>query len=140
MIKFEIKEMDGGKWTSVAELNDGYTHISVDDHCWTVTNNGVLTSHIFKEAMQALKQLPDSPDDYEPYKRFVIERANGDKVNSSYDTMLYDCNCRERRHMIKDMSVEDPEFFRCPRTDETIVSVEQARRDWEELDEKNTIA
>ena len=52
---------------TVAVLNNGDTAIVVDDHCYAVRNwNGNewgWSSHIFRDAMAAIKALPENPDD-----------------------------------------------------------------------------
>lgn len=55
----------GSKLRTVAVLNNGYTHIGIDDSCYIILNgeNGEagVSSHIFPEALEALKQLPSKP-------------------------------------------------------------------------------
>jgi hypothetical protein len=58
---------------TVAYLNNGNSKICVDDHCYVLLNriggiDGVnevwrYSSHIFKEALAALRTLPENPDD-----------------------------------------------------------------------------
>ena len=54
---------------TVAVLNNGDTAIVVDDHCYAIRNWSGETwgwsSHIFGEALAALKVLPDNPDEAE---------------------------------------------------------------------------
>lgn len=77
-VKMEVKELkdkSGITYTSIAQFNDNFSHICVDDHCYTLVNGndelGYKKSyHLFDEAIKVLKQLPDSPNDYEPYKSF----------------------------------------------------------------------
>ena len=38
-------------------------------------DGGGFSSWIFKEAMQVLKQLPDSPKDYRPYTDFITGKS-----------------------------------------------------------------
>lgn len=51
---------------TVAILNNGDTAIVVDDHCYAVRNwtgnEWGWSAHIFREALTALKELPDDPD------------------------------------------------------------------------------
>ena len=63
--------LGGGEETvAVAEFNDGCSHIIEDDHCWVIVNGrdgeAKWSSHIFGEAMQELRDLPDVPALYRP--------------------------------------------------------------------------
>ena len=53
--------------STVVVLNNGNTAIVVDDHCYAVRNwNGNewgWSAWIFREALAALKTLPDNPDE-----------------------------------------------------------------------------
>ncbi len=68
-VTFEIKKI--GSQISVAQFNKGYSHIVVDDGCWIIMNGRETSSWIFDEAVQVLKQLPNSPSDYKPYTDWV---------------------------------------------------------------------
>jgi hypothetical protein len=57
--------------TAYAEFNGGSSHVVVDDGCWVVLNDGVPAAWIFPEAMAVLRQLPDSPRNYAPYRESV---------------------------------------------------------------------
>jgi len=74
--KWEVKKLTENKHLSLVEFNDGYSHICVDDHCYMVVNGDEesgydYSARIFPEAAQLLKELPDSPDHYEPYKKWM---------------------------------------------------------------------
>lgn len=51
-------------WRVVCELNDGYSHIAVDDGCYVLLNGGKPSAWWFPEALQALKGLPADPRDW----------------------------------------------------------------------------
>lgn len=79
--KFEIKEWilsNGAKGISVAELNNGYSHIMIDDGCWVIANgsngNAEFSAWIFPEAKKVLDKLPVSPDDYEPWLQKLSDK------------------------------------------------------------------
>ena len=72
-VKFELKAVE--KRITVAEFNNGYSHIAVDDHCWVIINGGKQSSHIFIEAMDVLKKLPSCPHDYAPYQELYENLA-----------------------------------------------------------------
>lgn len=61
-------------YTSIAQFNEGFSHICVDDHCYILVNgmdgNYTPVYHWFPEAVRILKILPDTPDNYPPYKDF----------------------------------------------------------------------
>lgn len=78
MVEFKVENI--GNHVSVAELNDGYTHICVDDSCWIIVNETKKTDMeyqpwIFPEATEVLKQLPSNPNQYEPYINFIQNRS-----------------------------------------------------------------
>lgn len=63
--------LEGGAETiAVAEFNNGCSHIIEDGHCWVIVNGrdgeAKWSSHIFPEAMQELRRLPDMPARYQP--------------------------------------------------------------------------
>lgn len=68
-MKLEIKEV--GNYITVAEFNNGFSHIAIDDHCYLLLNDKKPSYHIFDEALEVLKQLPNNPDDYEPYREYL---------------------------------------------------------------------
>lgn len=78
MVKFEVKEIkcksSGKTRTSIAEFNEGFSHICVDDHCYILVNgidgNHEPVYHWHEEAVSVLKKLPDTPYNYQPYKDF----------------------------------------------------------------------
>ena len=53
--------------STVKVLNEGNSAIVVDDHCYVIKNlidgEWVQSAWIFQEALDALKQLPDNPDE-----------------------------------------------------------------------------
>jgi hypothetical protein len=63
----EFEQIRAWPERTVAILNNGDTAIVVDDHCYAVRNwNGNewgWSAWIFREALAALKVLPDNPDD-----------------------------------------------------------------------------
>ena len=85
MIKLKIEDIivdndEGGyETTSVAEFNGGYSHLIEDDHCWLVVNGGGTSAWIFEEAVEVLKQLPNSPDDYEPLQKHVKKLQSSER-------------------------------------------------------------
>ena len=64
----------GAEVFSVATFNNGFSHIVVDDNDWVIANghdgDARFSSWIFPEAMEVLKQLPNSPLDYQPYAEY----------------------------------------------------------------------
>lgn len=72
-----IKLNSGSEVISVAEFNDKYSNIIVDDHCWCIVNDGRMSNYIFPEAMKILKKLSDSPDKYKPYIKYLKQRNKG---------------------------------------------------------------
>ena len=79
MVEFDVREVEtyrGSTVVSVAQFNEGDSHIVVDGSCWVVMNNGNFTPWVSKEAAKILKQLPASPKEYGPYKRFCSLLAN----------------------------------------------------------------
>jgi hypothetical protein len=50
-------------WRIVAELNNGFSHIAVDDHCYVLLNGGELSPWWFREALDVLRTLPKDPDE-----------------------------------------------------------------------------
>jgi hypothetical protein len=76
MLKLGFINMESGdKAIYVAEFNNGFSHIIVDDSCWVIVNGydgeAKQSSWIFPEAKEALNKLPNSPLDYMPYIDFV---------------------------------------------------------------------
>ena len=67
----KVRLHNGGDAIAVAEFNNGYSHVVVDDHCWVVVNGGYPSAHLYREAMAVLKQLPDHPNDYGPYREYT---------------------------------------------------------------------
>ena len=59
--KGSIHLKNGSDITTVAVLNEGYTHIGIDDHCYVIINGGdykaTLSSWINPEALEALNRL-----------------------------------------------------------------------------------
>lgn len=55
---------------TVAIFNDGFSVIVVDDHCYCVKNrkddDWAFSAWIFREAIDALRDLPDDPDEAKP--------------------------------------------------------------------------
>ena len=72
--KVEKIKLKKGNATSVAIFNDGYSHIIVDDNCWLIVNGDGISSWIFDEAMEVLKQLPNKPSNYKPYMNYITGR------------------------------------------------------------------
>ncbi|MDD5589217.1 MAG: hypothetical protein PHP92_04135 [Candidatus Nanoarchaeia archaeon] len=70
-----IKLNNGDDVISVAEFNEKCSHIIIDDHCWNIINGDKFSSYIFPEAMSILKKLPDSPDKYKPYIKYLKQRS-----------------------------------------------------------------
>lgn len=103
-IKYKIQILEGVRedgssqqLTIVAEFNDGYSHIGIDDNCWVVFNGGQPTYHLFPEAVEALQRLPYSPSDYKPLKAFrntSVGKANSEdlekEINEYLDTLDLD--------------------------------------------------
>ena len=61
-------EVNPDNFSDIGELKKeikktGTSHIAVDDHCYVLYNNGGISSHMFKEAIQVIKNLPLNPDD-----------------------------------------------------------------------------
>jgi len=78
MVEFDVREVEtwkGNTVVSVAQFNGGDSHIIVDGSCWVVMQKGNFTPWVSKEAAAILKQLPASPKQYGPYKRFVSRLA-----------------------------------------------------------------
>ena len=61
-----IRLHNGSDVTTVAVLNEGYSHIGIDDHCYVVINGkdgeANFSSHIFREAHEILLLLPPNVD------------------------------------------------------------------------------
>jgi hypothetical protein len=55
---------------SVYQFNGGNSHIVVHRDCWAVVSSGILLEHIFADALEILKTLPNRPLEYKPYKIF----------------------------------------------------------------------
>lgn len=74
MLELKIITLDNGTdAVSVAEFNNGSSHIICDDHCWVIVNHYskrgyAYTHHVFPEAMKYLKMLPDDPYTYPPLR------------------------------------------------------------------------
>ena len=74
MTTFRVEDISmkgGGIAVSVATFNDGYSNIIADDNCWVIVNGGKMSEWIFREAMEVLKQLPNTPSEYKPYINYL---------------------------------------------------------------------
>jgi hypothetical protein len=60
-----------GSLVAVCSFLNRNAHIVVNQGCWGVVHRGVLMDRVYSEALAILKQLPDKPDDYQPYRDFV---------------------------------------------------------------------
>lgn len=72
-----VRLSSGGIVPAVAEFNNGYSFIVVDDGCWCVVNGNEFSAWVFPEATAVLKQLPDSPDEYGPYREWTTRIVQG---------------------------------------------------------------
>lgn len=67
----------GAEAVAVAEFHDGCSHIIEDDNCWVIVNGrdgkAKWSSHIFAEAMQELRDLPNVPALYWPIGMLTID-------------------------------------------------------------------
>ena len=77
-MKFEIGEinmLNGSVFATVAEFNNGFSHIAVDDDCWVIINghdkHSRISPYIFAEAKAVLDQLPNRPSAYQPYRNYL---------------------------------------------------------------------
>ena len=70
-----IRLANGSRATYVAEFNNKYSHIIVDDNCWVLVNGddgaAEFSAWIFKEAKEILDQLPVMPSEYKPFVDYI---------------------------------------------------------------------
>lgn len=59
ILKVEVMTDSGRKYetASLAQFNNGYSHIIMDDGCYQIVNGNKISSHIFAEAWAVMKQL-----------------------------------------------------------------------------------
>ena len=62
--EIEVERKDGSIYhtTAHAQFNKGYSFIILDDGCYQIVNGNKISSHIFPEALEVLKTLPDPRD------------------------------------------------------------------------------
>lgn len=77
MVEFDVREVETWKGNTVISVArfGGDCYIVVDGSCWVVMNKGNFTPWVSREAAEILKQLPASPKEYGPYKRYITQLA-----------------------------------------------------------------
>jgi len=67
-----IRLLTGCEVLAYASFEHGQGHVIVDDGQWLLVVRGRVKAHISAEALAALRELPDDPRDYEPYRREAL--------------------------------------------------------------------